>query len=212
MTTPHPIADAAVKFTDNPAAGFVPWIAFWVIASSPSTWVYGAAAAALAGAVICVPDLLARSPKMLDIATTVFFLALTVIGVMIGPAEGDVVDRWSNVISSAALAVIALGSLLFVPFTEQYARRGVPRAVWTTPAFKRINRVLTAMWGVVFAAIALSGVVAITAPATADWTNWVIPIVLLVAAMKFTGWYPDAAAPNSPTPTTAARDDRTTRA
>ena len=38
------------------------------------------------------------------------------------------------------LAVIAFGSLLFVPFTEQYARESVPERVWTSPQFKAVNR------------------------------------------------------------------------
>jgi hypothetical protein len=42
--------------------------------------------------------------------------------------------------------LIAFGSLLFTPFTEQYARESVPRQFWSSPAFKQTNRRLTIMW------------------------------------------------------------------
>jgi hypothetical protein len=38
------------------------------------------------------------------------------------------------------------------------------------------------MWGLVFAANAVLGYVAVKAPSTDDYTNWVIPIVLLALA------------------------------
>ena len=34
---------------------------------------------------------------------------------------------------------MALGSLAFVPFTEQYARESTPPEVWHKPAFRRIG-------------------------------------------------------------------------
>jgi hypothetical protein len=50
--------------------------------------------------------------------------------------------------------------LLFVPFTEQYARESVPRQFWDSPRFKRINRQLTALWGWVFVALIPSHIIA----------------------------------------------------
>jgi len=51
--------------------------------------------------------------------------------------------------------------------------------------------VLTLMWGLVFAAIAVVAFISIKVPSTGDWTGWVIPAVLLVAAFKFTDYYPE---------------------
>jgi amino acid transporter len=100
-------------------------------------------------------------------------------------------DTYATTVSSAVLAAVALGSLAFVPFTEQYARESTPPELWDQPAFKRTNRILSLMWGLVFAALAVCGFIATKAPSISDWTNWVIPIVLIVAVVKFTQIYPD---------------------
>jgi hypothetical protein len=56
--------------------------------------------------------------------------------------------------------------------------------------FPRTNRILTAMWGGVFLVTALLGLLALHVKSGSDWLNWVIPIALLVAAVRFTKWYP----------------------
>lgn len=179
------------RLQSNPVVGFAPWIIYWVVANSPSTWLYGALAAAIAAVVLAIPDARARKLKILDVATVIFFVVLFLVGLFVGAEDRDWMDTYSNPLSSAVLALIALSSLAFVPFTEQYARESTPREYWDEPTFKRINRVLTLMWGVVFAAIAICGLLAVKVPGTYDWTNWVIPIALLVGAFKFTAWYPD---------------------
>ncbi|WP_245672844.1 hypothetical protein [Aldersonia kunmingensis] len=179
------------KLQRNPVYGFAPWIIYWVVANSPSTWLYGALAAAIAAIVLAIPDARARKLKILDVATAIFFVVLFLIGLFVGAEDRDWMDTYSNPLSSGALALIALGSLAFVPFTEQYARESTPEEYWNEPTFKHINRVLTLMWGLVFAAIAICGLLAVKVPETDDWTNWVIPVALLVGAFKFTAWYPD---------------------
>ena len=57
----------------------------------------------------------------------------------------------------------------------------------------RINRVLTLVWALAFLATAVLAYIAIIAPSTSDWTNWILPIVLIVGAFKFTGWYSERA-------------------
>jgi uncharacterized membrane protein len=178
------------RVSASPFAGFVPWIIFWVVASSPSTWEYGAIGAALAAILLSVPSA-GRRVKILDVVTIVFFVALAIIGAVAGAHDRDWMDRYSNVISSGALGLLALGSLAFVPFTEQYARESTPPEVWRLPAFRKVNRVLTLVWALAFLGTAVLGYIAVVVPATSDWTNWVLPIVLIVGAFKFTGWYPE---------------------
>lgn len=177
----------------NPLSGFIPWIIFWVVASSPSTWEYGAIGAALAAVILALPSASRRRPKVLDVATIVFFVVLAVVGAVVGAEDRDWLDRWSMVLSSAALGLIALGSLAFVPFTEQYAREKTPPEVWSSPVFRRTNRVLTLVWGLTFLATAVLGYIAVVAPSTSDWTNWVLPIALIVGAFKFTARYSERA-------------------
>jgi hypothetical protein len=102
-----------------------------------------------------------------------------------------IIERYAQVLSSGAIAVVALGSLGFTPFTEQYARLSTPREVWGLPGFRRINRLLTTVRGVTFAITAVLGYVALHVDTGQDWLNWIMPIMLSVGAIKFTARYPD---------------------
>ena len=179
------------QLSENPIAGFLPWIVFWVIAGSPSTWEFGAIAALLVAVILRLPTIERGSVKMLDVATIAFFAVMAIVGVIVSPHDRDWLDRWSNVLSSGALGVLVLASLAFMPFTEQYARESAPPEVWHTPLFRRTNQVLTLVWGGVFVATAILGVISRENPSTRDWTSWVIPVVLIVAAVKFTRAYPE---------------------
>jgi hypothetical protein len=94
--------------------------------------------------------------------------------------------RYSRAIAAALLALIAFGSLLFTPFTEQYARDSVPRQFWGSATFKATNRRLTTMWACVFAAMVPFHVAAgvIDKKPTNILFNWVIPIGLIVWGAK----------------------------
>ncbi len=177
------------RLVHSPIAAFAPWVIYWVIAQSPSTWLYGALAAALTAIILATSRQTPRV-KLLDIVTIVFFAGLTIAGMGFGARDQDWMDNYSTTLSSGVLAVVVLGSLLFVPFTEQYARESTSPDVWNHPMFKHINRVLTLMWGMVFAAIAVGGFIAAKVPSIGNWTIWVIPILLLVAAFRVTQTYP----------------------
>ncbi|WP_235616909.1 DUF3159 domain-containing protein [Mycobacterium montefiorense] len=202
MPNGHEVADGSApqparqpgaleRIGQSPIAGFAPWIIYGVVASGKSTWLYGALAAAVAAIILAGPSILRGSHKMLDLVTIAFFVALTIAGIATGAKNDDWMDTWSATLSSGILAAVALGSLAFVPFTEQYARESTPREVWDHPAFKRTNRVLTLVWGLTFAANSVLAFVSVKAPDTGDWTAWVIPTVLLVTAFKITASYPD---------------------
>jgi hypothetical protein len=170
---------------NNPFVGFVPWIIFWVVAG-PSTWEYATLGALLAAVILAVPDAERHSLKVLDVTTIAFFAVLSVLAVFLDASDLSWLEDYSQAISSGVLAVIVLGSLAFVPFTEQYARESAPREVWDTPRFRQVNRSLTTVWGLVFAASALCGVIAQNVDSGQDWLNWIIPIVLIVGAFKYT--------------------------
>ena len=108
-------------FERSPFVGFAPWIIYWVVADGPSTWLYGALCAVIAAVILGVS--MGRSgPKLLDIVTIVFFVAVTIAGMIVGAKDRDWMDTYATTLSSGVLAVMALGSLAVVPFTEQYAR------------------------------------------------------------------------------------------
>jgi hypothetical protein len=173
-------------------AGFVPWIIYWVVADSPSTWLYGALCAVISAVILGV-SVGRGGLKLLDVVTIVFFTGITIAGVVMHARDQDWMDSYANTLSSGVLAAMALASLAFVPFTEQYARESVPPQRWNDPTFKRTHRMLTLMWGLVFGATAVLGYVAVKAPATEDWTDWVVPIVLIMAAIAVSQRFPSAA-------------------
>jgi MFS family permease len=180
-------------FDRSPFVGFAPWIIYWMVADGRgSTWLWGGLCAVLSGVILGV-SLGRGGLKTLDIVTIVFFMGVTIAALVVGATERDWMDTYATTVSSGVLAAMALGSLLFTPFTEQYARESAPRDDWEQEAFRRTNQVLTLMWGLVFVLVAILGVVAAEAPETYDWTNWVIPIVVIVGAIGITQLYPDRA-------------------
>lgn len=172
--------------------GFVPWIVFAVVAG-PSTWAWAALVALVCSLVLAVPDWRAtRSVGVLDGAAVVFFAVLVVLALVLGRATLQPLEDRAQLLSSVVIAVVALGSLAVGrPFTEHYAKRQTPREYWGSPTFRQVNRVLTALWGGVFVVSALCDAAVGFWGASSDLFNWVVPVVLVVAAVKITDWYPD---------------------
>ncbi|MBV5243432.1 hypothetical protein KUF57_07780 [Mycolicibacterium sp. PAM1] len=179
-------------FERSPFVGFIPWIIYWVVADGPSTWMFGAICAVIATLLMGVSVGFAGL-RLLDIVTVVFFTAVTVAGLFIGAQDLDWMDTYATTLSSAVLAVMALASLAFEPFTAQYAPVGATRQDWEDAAFRRTNQVLTLMWALVFAMIAVLGYIAATSPSTVHLTKAVIPVVVIVGAAGMTLTYPSKA-------------------
>lgn len=183
-------------FERSPFIGFVPWIIYWVVADGPSTWMFGAICAVIATLIMGVSAGFGGL-RMLDIVTVVFFAGVTIAGMVVGAADRDWMDNYATALSSGVLAVMALVSLAFEPFTAQYAPQSAPREEWEEVAFRRTNQVLTLMWALVFALIAVLGYVAVASPSTVHWTKAVIPVVVIVGAFGMTQIYPQKARENA---------------
>jgi hypothetical protein len=123
---------------------------------------------------------------MLDVVTIAFFGALAVAGAVLDAHDRDWIDSYSTTLSSGVLGLVALTSLAFTPFTEQYARDFVPEHLWGSPKFKAANRQLTAMWGAVFAAMVPLHIIAgsIDTQRSNLIFNWVLPGLLVMWALK----------------------------
>ncbi|MEU1198212.1 hypothetical protein ABZ446_18515 [Streptomyces sp. NPDC005813] len=171
--------------------GFAPWIIFTIVAG-PSTWEYAALAALAASLVLSGRDILQGHLNLLDMTGIVFFAVVSVLALALDHHELIWLETYAQVLANTVVALVALGSLFFDPFTAQYARRSTPPSVWDSPVFKHINMVLTAAWGGVFVVIAVLGLLAILMPSLDDWFNWVVPIVLLACTVKFTERYPES--------------------
>lgn len=187
MSHTSPATPAAPK----PAGGgifiaLIPWVLFTVVADH-STLKLASIAALLISVGVCVYSSRGGGrPKMLELAAVATFVVFTVVAFIADPSLTHFLTRYARAIAAGVLALLVFGSLLFVPFTEEYARETVPREYWNRPRFKQINRNLTAMWGGVFTVITASHVIAgaIDQRPTNVIFNWVIPITLVVWGVR----------------------------
>jgi hypothetical protein len=185
--------DQKTQASDKHGAGvgiyiaFVPWLLFGVIVRQDSL-IAAAIVALLAAAAISTPGVVHGRPKVLELGTVLAFVGFTIAAALLDSSASDWLARYARAISAALLALIAFGSLLRTPFTEQYARESVPREWWSSARFKHVNRSLTAMWGVVFTAMVPSHVIAGVIDTRRGNTifNWLIPIALIIWAAKRT--------------------------
>jgi len=163
----------------------VPWVAFTLLAQHSTLKLASVAALVLAIAIM-IRSILTTGVKVLEVGAVLAFTGFTVVAFGADHAAGVWMARYSRAIAAALLALIAFGSLLFTPFTEQYARESVPREHWGSPTFKQINRRITLMWGWVFTAMIPFHVAAgaIDKRPTNILFNWVVPIGLLLWGIK----------------------------
>ncbi len=135
---------------------------------------------------IAVPGVRAGRPKLLELGAVATFIGFVLVAFLADGATGHWVARYARGIAAAVLALITFASLLWVPFTEQYARDSVPEQYWGSAQFKRINRKLTVLWGCVFAAMVPFHVIAgaINSKGGNIVFNWAIPLALVIWAVK----------------------------
>jgi hypothetical protein len=182
-----PVTDAGVDHGHGTGLyiALVPWVLFTLLAQH-STLKVAAVAALIVAVGIMIRSITQGGLKLLELGAVVAFLGFSVVAFAADHATGLWLARYSRAIAAALLALIAFGSLLFTPFTEQYARDSVPRQFWGSTTFKATNRRLTTMWACVFAAMVpfhVAGGVVDKKP-TNILFNWVIPIGLIVWGAK----------------------------
>jgi hypothetical protein len=164
---------------------FLPWIVFWVLSGRNNYQIATLAAAAVV-IFLNVRDIRKRSIKILDLGTLIFFIILAGLSFS---SEAVWIDHYSAPLSDGAMFLIALISLVIRrPFTLQYAYEQVDPKFWNTPGFYTTNRTISTVWCVAFAVNAILSYSYVNHPYILDW---VIHILVLVGAIKFTAWYPD---------------------
>jgi hypothetical protein len=167
--------------------GLAPWVLFTIIAQHGTLKVASVVALGAALA-IALPGLRAGRPKTLELGAIGAFAAFAIVAFAGDASLADWVERYARGIAAGLLALIAFGSLAFVPFTEQYARDEVAPEHWGSPVFKAINRRLTLLWGTVFAAMVPFHVLAgaLDTQRANLLFNWAVPIALVLWALKRT--------------------------
>ncbi|WP_374776911.1 hypothetical protein OG756_33325 [Streptomyces sp. NBC_01310] len=183
-------------FLENPVVGMAPWILFSLLVGPGRFEIAVGVALAAVVTLIVLSRLVNRgtSWKLLELADVVFFAALAVIGALASEGTLRWLETYAGEVANVTLAVIAFGSMAVgMPFTLQYAREQVDPALWHTPGFVRTNYVITGVWGLAFLVAALAGAYGDLVLHNPDniWTGWIIQILAIVAALKFTAWYPD---------------------
>ena len=143
-------------------------------------------------------------PKILNTCSLVLFALIAVLGFTLGKNDDRWLATWGGAGVGLVVGLIILALVPIIPFTEQFARETVPQAEWSSPTFKKINRVLSAAWGVAIFAIGLARVAA----AALDRHNphrvlellvgLGVPLAITVYMLKFSASYPDRIAHEPP--------------
>lgn len=168
---------------------FAPFIIFALIdrIGGPTA---GLVAGALVSLALLLRDLLthSRSPKILEIGTSVLFCGLAGYALLKGIAFSVIgVRLWVD----SGLLLLVLGSIASgQPFTLQYAREQVPPEFWNSPQFKRTNFIISGVWALAFATMVVAELALLYVPTLTPKIGIISIIIALVCAVKFTSWYP----------------------
>ncbi|WP_222195811.1 hypothetical protein [Modestobacter italicus] len=190
----------------NPSSfvlGLLPWIVFTVVAdrlaADAVAW-SAVLAVAMTGAAL-VRGVRQHGPTALDAVSLVLFAGIAVAGFAGGADVDDWLVTWGRPLVGVVLGLYVLATAAFRPFTEEYARLSTPREVWGSPTFRSINRVISTAWGAGLVLIGAAGllVTVLGEHATSRDSahllelalNWVVPIAVVWALVRFTGAFPD---------------------
>ncbi|WP_203991837.1 hypothetical protein [Sphaerisporangium rufum] len=171
-------------------AGFLPWIAYAVIATGDE-WRYGAVAGLLIALVVIAADRAAgrRWDQMVIEASGAVFFALAAALSFADPDSP--LTPYGPALVNAWLAATVWGSLAAGrPFTLGIARGMTPPRLWDTPQFRRVNVTITAVWGVAFTVAAIGLAVLLRAAPHATAAVVTVKIVTFVLPAVFTVRYP----------------------
>ncbi|MER5733337.1 hypothetical protein ABT084_34255 [Streptomyces sp. NPDC002138] len=182
-------------FLENPAVGMAPWIIFSLLVGPGRFEIGVAVALASAVALVVTGRLVHRgsSWKLLELADVVFFAGMAVIGLLAGAGTLRWLETYAGEVANLTLTLIAFGSMAVrLPFTLQYAREQTDPSLWHAPGFLRANYVITGVWGLAFLVAAIAGGYGdlVLRDPNNIWTGWIIQILAIVAALRFTAWYP----------------------
>lgn len=197
-TAGSPLRERVAGLLDSPFIGMSPWIVFSLLVG-PGRFEWAVGAALLISLALVFGSRLAGhggSVKILEVSDLVFFAIMAVVGLVAGDGTRRWLETYAGETSNIALTLIAFGSMAVgIPFTIQYAREKVDPAFWKTPAFLRTNYIITGVWGLAFLVAAIAGAYGdlVLRNPNNIWTGWIIQILAIVAALRFTAWYPEVA-------------------
>jgi hypothetical protein len=178
---------------------FLPLIAFSLLSRflpSGDIGVAALVAAVIAGvAMVTIRPL--WPPKILNACSLILFALLAVLGFALGKGDDSWLATWGGAGVGIVIGLVILVLIPVMPFTEQFARESTPQAVWNSPTFKQINRVLSIAWGVAIVGLGVSRVVAAAIDQHSAshrlpeiLLGAAVPVVIIVYMLKFSKSYP----------------------
>jgi hypothetical protein len=178
---------------------FLPLIAFSLLSRflpSGDIGVAALVAAVIAGlAMVTIRPL--WPPKILNACSLILFALLAVLGFTLGKGDDSWLATWGGAGVGIVIGLVILALIPVMPFTEQFARESTPQALWGSPTFKQINRVLSIAWGVAIVGLGVSRVVAaVIDQHTASHRlpeillGAAVPVVIIIYMLKFSKSYP----------------------
>ena len=147
---------------DEPYAALLPWAVFAVVDRAHGGGPVWAALGALITAVtlLMTSTQVTRAPRnVLVVGAVLWFGALTVAGAVYR-SEGGFLTHDGRALAAAGFALIVFASLLFEPVSAYYTRPHVRPSRWDDPAYKRVNVLITLLWGATASGIVVSHIVA----------------------------------------------------
>jgi hypothetical protein len=136
-------------------------------------------------------------PKILNACSLVLFVILAIVGFSSGHGTDKWVASWAASGVGIVMGLVVLALLPVMPFTEQFARESVPREQWTSPVFKKINRVLSSGWGLALIGLGVSRTIATAINRSGSHSaaqiilGAVVPVAILIYMFKFSKSYPE---------------------
>ncbi len=169
---------------------FAPFIVFALIDRTVGI-TGGLIAGAATSAALLIRDWISanRSPKVLEIGTFLLFAGLALYA-LFGTPEWSIMGVRLRV-DAGLLLIVLISMVIRQPFTLQYAREQTSREIWTARAFIRTNYIITAAWALAFLVLVLADLILLYAPDIPPRVGIIATILALVAAVKFTAWYPE---------------------
>ena len=172
-------------------SNFGPWIVYGLVsAAGYQGW------ACVCGLIILPCQLAFRRkvslPKIMDGISLLFFLggAFSILAL-----HSSLFPRSGSALLWSALCVPAWGSLLVnSPFTADYARESVSENLWISSGFRRVNIIVTVVWGTIFVLNALAATILMLhhhwkSELARTWLN-VLPYVSTIFGIMFTNRFP----------------------
>jgi hypothetical protein len=175
---------------------FAPFIAFALVDR-----LIGPTEGLVAGAAVSAALLLrdwvtpGRSAKILEVGTAILFGALALYAVAGGSTLSVVGVRLC--VDLGLLAIVLASIALRRPFTLEYAREQVPAEFWDSPQFLYTNYVITAAWALAFGVLVAAELILLYVPDVPPRIAVIAMVIALIAAIRFTSWYPARVKANS---------------